>query len=189
MHIPFQFDRGWVQVIRTDAYARALLLGLSLLAAVAASASDFDSEYEAKRWEEIETALPPSPKAENLVPIFVSATTDNRFMVDSASLSVGADGVVRYTLVVQSASGARNVSYEGIRCESAERRFYAFGRADGRWSKARANQWVRIQGSTLNRQHAALFSEYFCVGGSPVHDAEAARAALRKGGQANFGTP
>lgn len=167
----------------------ALWLGLSLLASVAVAASGFDDEYETKRWEEIEAALPPSPKAENLVPIFVSAATDNRFMVDSESISVGADGVVRYTLVVQSPSGARNVSHEGIRCESAERRLYAFGRADGSWSKARSNQWVRIQGSTLNRQHAALYGEYFCAGGIPVRDAAAAHAALRAGGLPSTRTP
>lgn len=153
-----------------------------LCAASCVLAADFDSEYDEKRWEEIETQVPSFPKPENLLPFFVSAVTDNKFMIDGESISVGTDGVVRYALVVTSASGAQNISYEGLRCSSAERRLYAFGRSDKTWSKARSNQWTRIQESTINRQHAAIFYEYFCPGGSIVRDADEARMALRSGG-------
>lgn len=161
--------------------------GLFLVAVLAgfsagAPAAEFDSEYDEKRWEEIETQLPAYPRAENLASFFVSAASDNKFMIDRESISVAADGVVRYTLVVVSSSGAQNVSYEGLRCSSAERRLYAFGRSDKVWSKARSNQWVRIQGSSLNRHHAALYAEYFCPGGVIVRDADEARMALRSGG-------
>lgn len=145
-------------------------------------AQGFDSDYEELVWEELQPQLPPAPKASALLPFFVSATTDNRFFVDGDSISVGSDGVVRYTLVVLSPGGARNVSYEGIRCESGERRLYAFGRNDGSWSKARGNAWTRIKDSSLNRQHAALYNEYFCPIGTIVNDADEARMALRAGG-------
>ena len=145
-------------------------------------AAGFDSDYEEKRWEEIETQMPAFPATENLVPFFVSASSDNKFMVDRESIGVGADGVVRYSLVVSTPSGAQNVSYEGLRCSSAERRLYAFGRSDRTWSKARSNQWTKIQESTLNRHHAALYFEYFCPGGIIVRDADEARMALRAGG-------
>lgn len=163
---------------------RCFPLSLFLLLCVSpcVQAVEFDSDYEEKRWEEIEAQIPPFPRPESLVSFYVSATTDNKFMVDRESIAVGADGVVRYTLVVTSPSGAQNVSYEGLRCSSAERRLYAFGRSDKTWSRARSNQWVRIQGSTLNRHHAALFSEYFCPGGNAVRDADEARMALRLGG-------
>ena len=145
-------------------------------------AAGFDSEYEEKRWEEIEAQIPVFPKSESLTAFYVSATTDNKFTVDRDSISVGADGVVRYTLVVTSASGAQNVSYEGMRCTTGERRSYAFGRSDKTWSKARSNQWVKIQESTLNRHHAALYFEYFCPNGVIVFDLDEARMALRLGG-------
>lgn len=74
----------------------------------------------------------------------VGAISDTKFFVDAQSLSYGTDGVLRFTLEVVSPSGAKNVSYEGMRCATGERRFYAFGRADGTWSKARGNQWVKI---------------------------------------------
>lgn len=153
-----------------------------LCASSCALAAGFDREYEEKRWEEIEAQIPAFPKPENLVSFFVSAASDNKFMIDRESIAVGTDGVVRYTLVVSSPSGVQNVSYEGLRCSSVERRLYAFGRSDKTWSRARGNQWARIQESMLNRHHAAIFHEYFCPGGNIVHDADEARMALRAGG-------
>ncbi len=106
-------------------------------------------------------------------------------MIDGESIAVGADGVVRYTLVVRSPSGAQNVSYEGLRCASAERRLYAVGRDDKTWSTARSQKWLEIKGAVLNRQNMALYSEYFCPLGLIVRDSEAARRALRSGGNAS----
>lgn len=161
---------------------RFFLSFLSVFSALPVFAAEFDRDYEQKGWEEIETQIPVFPKVENLLAFFVSATTDNQFMVDQESITVGADGVVRYTLVVASSSGAQNVSYEGLRCSSGERRLYAFGRSDKSWSKARTNQWVRVQSNSLNRHHAALYHEYFCPNGIIVRDADEARMVLRSGG-------
>lgn len=163
-------------------FFRFFLSFVFVSASAGVPAAGFDSEYEEKRWEEIEAQLPAFPKAESLDPFFVSATTDNKFMVDRDSISVGADGVVRFTLVVLSSTGVQNVSYDGMRCSTGERRLYAFGRSDNTWSKSRSNQWVKIQESTLNRHHAALYFEYFCANGNSVRDAEEARVALRSGG-------
>lgn len=164
--------------VTTGFFLLVLLFGAS----AGAPAAGFDSDYEEKRWEEIEAQIPAFPSPENLVPFTVSAASDNKFMIDRKSIAVGVDGVVRYTLVVASPSGAQNISYEGLRCSSGERRLYAFGRSDKSWSKARSNQWVRIQESTLNRHHAALYFEYFCPNGMIVRDADEARTALLSGG-------
>lgn len=154
-----------------------LLLPLSLLAA------EFDNEYDEKPWSEVEVQIPSFPEPGNMVPFTVGAVADSTFLIDSESLSFGADGVIRYTLEVVSPFGAKNVSYEGMRCKTAERRFYAFGRADRTWSKARGNQWVRISG-TSNNHHVELFSNYFCPPGSPaVGSADEARQVLQSGGQ------
>jgi len=163
------------------------LFGVALFSGSACA--DFEDDYEVKKWEEVAVQLPSPPKESSLQPFFVSATTDNKFWVDADSVSIGADGVVRYTLVVMTASGARNVSYEGMRCETKERRLYASGRRDGSWSKSRANRWVRIQEAVANRQYAALFTEYFCPGGVLVLNAAEAREALRRGGQPSSLSP
>ncbi len=144
--------------------------------------ADFDEDYDSKRWQEVEVQLPEPPRQDLLLPFYVSAVAENRFYVDGSSLSVGSDGVVRYVLVIVTPQGGRNVSYEGMRCETRERRIYASGRADGSWSKSRNNDWVRIADQSVNRHHAALYLEYFCPIGIAVRTPEEARDALQRGG-------
>lgn len=144
--------------------------------------ADFDEDYDSKRWQEVEIQLPAPPRQDRLLPFYVSAVAENRFYVDASSLSVGSDGVVRYVLVILTPQGGRNVSYEGMRCETRERRIYASGRADGSWSKSRNNDWVRIADQLVNRHHAALYLEYFCPIGIAVRSPEEARDALLRGG-------
>lgn len=146
-------------------------------------AASFDGDYDEKPWAEIEVQLPAFPEQRDLIQFQVGAVSDTKFMVDGASLSVGADGVLRYTVVVESSSGARNISYEGMRCATAERRFYAFGQPDKTWSKAKSNQWVRIRGTT-NNHHVELFTSYFCPSGpSTIRDAGDMLKVLRQGGK------
>ena len=143
--------------------------------------AEADVEDEAKPWQEIEIQFPSGISEESLQPFYVSAATDNRFFIDLATLSVGSDGVVRYVLLVVTSEGARNVTFEGLRCASQERRIYATGRRDGSWSKSRNSSWVRIQNVYGNRHHAALFLDYFCPAGVIVRDAAEASDALRHG--------
>lgn len=161
---------------------RNSMLLWALLVLSSEGLAEFEEGDDSKQWQEIEVTLPLAPRPDALLPFSVSATTANSFFVDASTLSVGVDGVVRYTLVVLSPEGGRNVSYEGIRCETRERRIYASGRGDGSWSKSRANHWSRIQDVTSNRHHAALFLEYFCPHGVVVRNVEEARDALLRGG-------
>ncbi|GIZ50966.1 CNP1-like family protein [Noviherbaspirillum aridicola] len=140
-----------------------LLLGLGNAGAQSRFEEEFDDED--KPWKEIEVQLPPAPRPENLVPLNVTATSSQKFFVDTSSISVGADGVVRYVLVAAAAEGgARNVSYEGIRCETWERKLYAFGQADGSWSRSRRDQWERIRKIGSNQHHMTLAKDYICEG-------------------------
>lgn len=122
--------------------------------------------------------LPAYPRSEDLVEFEVSAATGFRFFIDRASLSVGKDGVVRYTLVARSPAGVDNVSHEGIRCKSGTYKVYAYGRADGTWSE-RASDWRQIEPRGVQRWHNALWREYFCPHRIPVHDAAEGVAALK----------
>jgi hypothetical protein len=159
-------------------------LAVFFLAALYAeiSVAGYDPDAEEKPWEEMAATLPAFPEKGNLIPFTVGAVSDTRFYVDGASIAIGADGVVRYTLVVLSSEGAETVSYEGLRCTTRERRFYAFGRSDKTWSKPRSNQWVRIQG-TSNNPHVELYSNNFCANSIvSVASPEEARRVLRNGG-------
>jgi len=157
-----------------------LLLSLPLVAH--AEGGEFESEFEQdKPWTEVAAQLPATPKAENLLPFSVSSATPNRHFVDAASISVGADKVIRYTVVIEAAGGAKNVSYEGLRCGSGERRLYAYGHPDGSWSKARNAGWEAIKFYSLLSYQKALFEDYFCPDGAQVKDSQEAVRNLRQG--------
>ena len=167
------------RVLKTLKWFYAFALAIT---SVHSLAQGFDKEFEEKSWAEIEVQLPSFPEKGNLIPFRVGANFDTKYLIDGNSLSVGADGVIRYALVVVSSEGAQNISYEGMRCATAERRFYAFGRPDKTWSKARSNQWVKIQGSS-NSHHVELYFNHFCSAGiTSVTSAEDARRVLRSGG-------
>lgn len=140
---------------------------------------------EQEAWKESETVLPEFPREAGLIEFYVSAAASNRFFVDGTTLSVGPDRVVRYALVVRTAGGAVNTSFEGIRCDTRERRLYATGRADGTWVKARVSEWQPIENKTVNRHYAALSREFFCPRGNNIGDPDEGRQALRRGGHPN----
>lgn len=126
-------------------------------------------------------SLPAFPRQENLIEFYVSAAASNRFYIDATSLSVGTDGVVRYALVVKTAGGATNISFEGIRCSSGEYQILATGHSDGTWAQTRADAWRPIENKPINRHHAALNRDFFCPDGLPVADVAAGVDALRRG--------
>lgn len=123
---------------------------------------DYNLDQEKKPWAELQTQIPPYPKPENLLKFDAGAATPHSYFVDRASVSVGDDGVVRYTLMVRTSGGATNVSFEGIRCEARELKVYAFGRPNGEWSRARDSQWRRIEAREINNHHLTLHNEHFC---------------------------
>ena len=163
---------------------KKLLFALLMLPAAAHAQTQWgnlDYEFEAdKPWVEVAAQLPAYPKAENLVEFTVSSATRNRHYVDTASISVGKDKVVRYTVVIDAAGGARNVSFEGMRCETGERRLYAYGHPDGTWSKARKPGWEGIKFRSLLSYHKALFEDHFCPDWINVRDAKEAAQSLRR---------
>ena len=146
-------------------FAAALLVGCGSLK----PPSTFEQEFEerAKSWEEMQTRLPAAtPKDADLLPFAVSGATTYTFLIDRTSLSKGTDDVFRYTVVARSPQGARNVTFEGIRCETREKKLYATGRDDGTWSRARNSAWQPIEEVGNNRLQAALMKEYFCPDGT-----------------------
>ena len=67
---------------------------------------DFEADFDEgrKAWKEIEAQIPAYPRPENLI-LFETAPAGHQFYVDAPSVSVGDDGVVRYTLFVKTAGG------------------------------------------------------------------------------------
>ncbi|MFZ6848527.1 CNP1-like family protein [Undibacterium sp. RuRC25W] len=140
----------------------ALLSSATLCHAGQATQTASPPDETEKTWTEVALELPPAPKPENLV--FFYKGSNLSFAIDKPSVSVASDGTVRYTLIASNNSGAKNISYEAIRCETYEHKLYAFGRADGTWSRSRRNEWDRISNTGVNKQHHILFTEFFCDG-------------------------
>ena len=135
--------------------------------------SQFDEDFDdtSKALQEIAVQLPRLPATIALMPFDVSATATQTFGIARDTLTVGADGVIRYVMVSRSASGAENISYEGLRCASLEKKLYAFGHKDGSWSRSRRDRWEPISGNAANRPHAALAGDYFCDGNTVAGNA------------------
>jgi len=169
--------------------ARFALVCVAAAFAAAAAAQDrlrdraADSiDFAEKPFQEDRSALPTLPKDADLIRFDVGpAQRGFEFFVDGASLAVGTDEVVRYTVVARSDSGASNVSYEGIRCRTRERKVYAYGRSDGKWAEARNSDWMKIGAPALEGHIFVLYSDFFCPGRDRIRDAAEGLAALKRG--------
>jgi len=145
--------------------------------------SEWERQYDSRDSSETEVALP-APPAGGLLEFFVSSASNFKFFIDPQSLSVGADDIVRYTLVARSRSGVENVSYEGIRCGNFSYRVYALAH-DAKWTRTQGD-WITIERKNVQRWHEALAIEYFCPRGSRVSSTAEALEYLRLGGHPNF---
>jgi hypothetical protein len=140
---------------------------------------DRDAIDAKKPQREASVALPPYPQDSDLIE-FAVGTVPHRYFVDAKSLDIGTDGVVRYALVVKTAGGASNVSYEGIRCQTYEKRIYALGHPQGKWIEAKRSVWEPIQQGRANEHQDILYKEMFCPDRAIVRSRDAAVRALRE---------
>ncbi len=144
-----------------------VVIGLLLLALPAMGqweGWDYEFDQEKKPWAEIQSSIPAYPKQPNLIEFEAGAASPHRFFIDAESISVGNDGVARYTLMIRAAGGATNVTFEGMRCATREQKYYAIGRNDGSWSRARNPEWRRIEYKEVNRHHGVLYADFLCNG-------------------------
>lgn len=122
---------------------------------------DFD-ESKVEKWKESEVILPAYPKDENLLAIPLLATDTLKIYVDRVSLSRGADRVARFSLVVESPSGARSVFYDGLRCETREYKTYAIGSPEHVFTPVKDAAWRRIPQPAMNAFRYHLYRHYIC---------------------------
>jgi CNP1-like family len=119
-------------------------------------------------WQELESVQPPAAVAQSgliaiEMPVFVSL----RYELDPTSLRIDQDGVVRYVVVATSASGVRNVFFEGVRCKTSEFKTYARMQSDGRWTAVQQAQWRSVYETTVSRHVRNLLRQGMCKGPLP----------------------
>ncbi|MGB8435702.1 MAG: CNP1-like family protein [Burkholderiales bacterium] len=139
-------------------------------------------DFSEKPLEENKAKLPAAPRPEDLIRFDMGPTHRGfEYFVDGATLSVGEDGIIRYTLVVKSDMGASNVTFQGIRCATRERKDFAYGRRDGSWVQARNPEWRKIGTPGVEGPVYVLYNEFFCPARNGVSSAGEAVAALKRG--------
>lgn len=106
------------------------------------------------------------PKPENLRFFRPSAETELKFAVDSKSLSIGKDGVLRYVVVISNLSGTQQIKFEGIRCETFEYKVFATLQENNEWKQSANSDWKRIPNQGYNQYQATLGRNGFCAGES-----------------------
>ena len=160
----------------------AALLGLAMTGSAAAQPKD-DGEgvldEENNTWKEIAVKIPAYPETADMRQIDGGDRRGYRYYLDTKSVAVGEDGVVRFALAIVTPGGGSNVTFEGIRCEQRDYRVYAIGRSDRTWSNARNSQWRHVQAADVDNHRGILAEEYFCDRKVPKPHAEIQRLVNR----------
>lgn len=119
-------------------------------------------------WEESDNPTLPEneyvnlpPKPGNWLKFKAQRFIQHETAIDPDSISVGGDGITRYSLLIRTA-GVDNVSFEGVRCATQEWKMYATGRDDGAWSRVPMPVWRRVEPSGLNAIRYTLYKEFVC---------------------------
>ena len=135
---------------------------------------NWSREYvtEAPAWKEQQAELPAWPDPGRLLEVTVNrANFPFRVYLDPESLSIGEDRVLRYTVVVVSASGARNISFEGIRCGQRSYRRYAYG-AGAAWVPLSDEPWRPLLEDGMDSYRYVLYRDYLCDLTNPFQKVE-----------------
>jgi hypothetical protein len=138
-----------------DVALRGFVLAFAVLAPLAASAQFFQEKPD---WKETEAPPPPAFDIAKLMTFKVNGGQSVVYGVDPASISVTkTDSVVRYVVVATSASGVRNVMYEGLHCETGQMKTYA-RQFSGKWEQTTNPQWQSVFGN-MPSTHALAFAK------------------------------
>lgn len=157
--------------------AGAVLCSLLLSGTAQSQPSDPDAET----WTEAQAVPPANFSTDKLQAFEVDSGSTLSYGIDPLTLSVGADGVVRYVLVARSRSGALNVMYQGLRCQTAEVKTY--GRWDNKanWSIDAKADWQTLSFRGFTHPAMMLARGGICDGRTVNGDAQKILRTLKNG--------
>lgn len=159
------------------------LLALALCGAtLAASAQLVPADPD---WKEQDAPRPPPLRTTGLIPVDVPGTSLH-FGVDPASVTIAADGIVRYVVVAQSNSGAVNGMYEGVRCSTGEVRVYARHNPSSGWVPADNSLWQPLERTPNSRYSLVVARSGVCLGQAPNRDVPTILRDMRTGADRRF---
>lgn len=107
---------------------------------------------------------PPTYSSDKLLALDMPLFMSLKFGIDPASISISPARTVRYVMVAASPSGATNVMYEGLRCESGEFITYARQSPDGKWNWVQTPPWRPLTDINTARHALAFARQAACEG-------------------------
>ena len=142
---------------------------------------------------EVSVELPSFPRGEDLVELDPGLFEHGvRVFLDPGALSQLAPGVVRYTMLLISATGSGSLFYESINCDRKEWRTLAFGTREGTFEPMRQPHWRTLDAGAGTGHRRALARNYICILGRRLPDRaeDLRRRLLIPGANSNsaFGT-
>ncbi len=121
----------------------------------------------AEPWKEQQTGLPAYPEKGNLLEVNISTGGQPwKIYIDTLSVRQGKDSVVRYTVVLISATGVWNISNEGLHCGENKYRRYAYG-YEGEWRELEDAPWLPLRGHGVNQYRRIFYNDYMCNQSDP----------------------
>lgn len=113
-------------------------------------------------WVEERPPAPPAFATDQLIPIDMPRYVSVDVGIDPSTLTVGADGVVRYVVVMRNDSGSTTASFEGLRCATDEVKTYARLATSGQWVVVQAPEWKPINGNMPSKHAWAISRQGAC---------------------------
>jgi hypothetical protein len=138
-------------------------------------------EYYEEEWQESKLVIPPLPKDNEFKQLAVTEASERyTYYMDEKSITLGTDGVMRYTVAVVSSSGVRNIFYEGLRCDENEVKTYAYASKGGKFRPTYKSRWRTVSNKGASAYQDFLKGVIVCDSNGFPWDAEKARNALNK---------
>lgn len=134
-----------------------------------------------------ESAVPPPPNYEvtRLLSFDVPGASTLKYGIDPNTITITAEGLVRYVVVASSASGAVNAMYEAIRCSTGEYKTYARRTVDAEWKSLAEPTWRSMQESQHVRYAFRLAQQGVCTGRAPASSVAAIVRNLKSPSSSN----
>ena len=128
---------------------------------------EYDEDLDIKdpaAWKEGVAVIPDYPNDDDLLEFPVEEDTGAklRYFIDSKTISIADDDIVRYVLVIRARQCAKNVIFEGIHCSTREFKTYAFGGGKNKFHKLRKPGWRLMRGNYQTPYRKRLRDHYLC---------------------------
>ena len=147
-----------------------LLISASLVGTSLSLHSKAWSLFDSTPFAENDIVLPtgmPDPK--NIKGLLVTIGSPLFFGIDTTSIQLGSDKVMRYVMAIKNPSGTQQIKYEGIRCDTVEYKVFGHVNPEGKWV-LEGTDWKPIPKGGYNQYQATLAWEGFCSGNGPNYN-------------------